>query len=146
VYIGEFVRDQFEGSGLLINNSKRNWVCGRFSAGNLVDLTSYNNEGSTELPDLKVLSDIHRKKSSWRDVDVVLPDILQFRKEVRKIENFKEDSFQVANVEIRKQEMLKRIQYNFMHDNEPDTIDRYSQLLATPNASNSNRLLDTTHP
>jgi len=93
-----------------------------------------------------VLSDIHRKKSSWRDVDVVLPDILQFRKEVRKIENFKEDSFQVANVEIRKQEMLKRIQYNFMHDNEPDTIDRYSQLLATPNASNSNRLLDTTHP
>jgi hypothetical protein len=55
VYIGEFVKDIFEGTGVLINDAKRNWVCGKFSAGNLVDLVSYDNDGTSELPHVKMM-------------------------------------------------------------------------------------------
>jgi hypothetical protein len=58
----------FEGTGILINNAKKNWVCGRFAAGNLVDLVNYDNENTNEVPDAKVMQELHKKKSSWRDI------------------------------------------------------------------------------
>jgi hypothetical protein len=45
VYMGEFSNDLFHGSGLLLNTVKKNWVCGQFAHGNLVELTSYDNDG-----------------------------------------------------------------------------------------------------
>lgn len=44
-YIGEFKYDQFEGTGVLKNIHKHNWVSGSFEKGSLVELLTYGNVG-----------------------------------------------------------------------------------------------------
>lgn len=48
IYVGELSKDLFEGSGMLLNQVKKQWITGKFSRNNLVELESHNNQQSDE--------------------------------------------------------------------------------------------------
>ena len=54
----------FEGSGILKNSMKKNWVSGNFEKGNLVDLVEYNHEGGEKKFD-RIIEAYHEKRSNW---------------------------------------------------------------------------------
>lgn len=80
-YTGEFKFDQFEGTGVLKNLQKNNWVCGNFEKGTLVELLTYGNNDNYRNC-IKTLECIHEKKTTWLNRDIVLPVITFFIKEL----------------------------------------------------------------
>lgn len=44
-YIGDFKDGIFEGNGILKNETKNNWVLGKFENGTMAELITYSHEG-----------------------------------------------------------------------------------------------------
>jgi hypothetical protein len=88
VYVGEFKNNEFEGTGILKNNIKKNWVSGQFERGHLTELGKYSNDG-TEKTSLKILEGIHQRKTSWVSKDINLINTQFLDHEINKILQFK---------------------------------------------------------
>jgi hypothetical protein len=88
VYVGEFKNNEFEGTGILKNNIKKNWVSGQFERGHLTELGKYSNDG-TEKTSLKILEGIHQRKTSWVSKDINLINTQFLDNEINKILQFK---------------------------------------------------------
>lgn len=74
----------------------------------------YSNDG-TEKTSLKILEGIHQRKTSWVSKDISLTNSLFLDNEIQKIQQFRNNE-KMINLEARRQEMLKRIQDNFITD------------------------------
>ena len=111
--MGEFKNGIFQGSGLLYNTAKKNWACGLFESGNLVDLYQYNNEGGDKKYD-KILESLHVKKNNWIDFEIKIPEIQQFDILLEKVLTDAPSGL-IKSLDERKQDVLRRIQENFLN-------------------------------
>ena len=112
LYMGEFRNAIFEGNGILRNTAKKNWVSGYFEKGNLIDLLQYNNEGEQKKYD-KIIEAMHQRKTNWINNEIVLFEMEVFDKQIEKILSSNTNTV-VKNLEQRKQDVLRKIQDNFL--------------------------------
>ena len=117
-YTGEFKYDQFEGTGVLKNIHKHNWVSGNFEKGTLVELITYGNEGDEKAAN-KAIEQIHERKTSWVDRDLTVPSQYFFEKEVGIGKRFRNDDVNIL-MDNKRSEVLRRIQDNFILNGEEE--------------------------
>lgn len=91
----------------------------------MVELLDYNNEGDTRKL-AKFIELMHERKSSWinKNVDIENPNM--FLKEIDRILEGTPTA-QVKSLEERKQEVLRKIQDNFICDNPDESLMKSSR-------------------
>jgi hypothetical protein len=96
----------------LRNTAKKNWVSGYFEKGNLIDLLEYNNEGEEKKFD-KIVEAMHERKTNWINNEIVLFEMSIFDQDIEKI-LAANPNLAVKSLEQRKQDVLRKIQDNFL--------------------------------
>jgi hypothetical protein len=84
LYKGDFKNGVFEGSGILKNEIKNNWVFGTFEGGNLNELVEFSHEGDVHKLNKLVLL-MHERKNNWISNEIENQPHDEFIREIEKI-------------------------------------------------------------
>lgn len=114
LYVGQFKNGVFEGNGLLRNIGKGSWVSGFFERGNLVELLEHNKgEGESQASFNAILKMFHERKTNWINNEILLPSLEPFDHYIEQVLSNDPTPLN-KSLEQRKQDVLKRIQDNFI--------------------------------